>query len=214
MLISCENCSTKYLVPDESIGAAGRLVKCSNCGHKWVQYPQSPDIRTRSEPYEDLPRNKSLQALPSGEGVSIKFILATALLFLIFISLAFVAAFPNVKSDNSLYEKVGLFRTDGLEFKDIEFRKVKREDKYVLVIKGAVVNTGDKPVNLNGIRIIITDDKDKKMTSLVYENDKKTINPGERIPFEPKIANVPENAQKIFVDIGNGLELFFRKTKI
>lgn len=37
MIISCPSCKTKYTVPAQSLGATGRIVKCSKCGDKWHQ---------------------------------------------------------------------------------------------------------------------------------------------------------------------------------
>ena len=39
MILSCNSCEKKFVVPDAAIGASGRLVQCSSCGNKWKQYP-------------------------------------------------------------------------------------------------------------------------------------------------------------------------------
>jgi len=39
MILSCNSCEKKFVVPDNAIGAAGRLVQCSACGNKWTQFP-------------------------------------------------------------------------------------------------------------------------------------------------------------------------------
>lgn len=35
MLLICPSCRTRYVVPDTSIGANGRQVRCANCRHSW-----------------------------------------------------------------------------------------------------------------------------------------------------------------------------------
>ena len=40
MIIQCNSCSKKFVVPDSAIKAKGRLVQCSSCGNKWTQYPE------------------------------------------------------------------------------------------------------------------------------------------------------------------------------
>ena len=40
MIIQCNSCSKKFVVPDGAIKAKGRLVQCSSCGNKWTQYPE------------------------------------------------------------------------------------------------------------------------------------------------------------------------------
>ena len=39
MILSCNSCTKKFVVPDNAIGANGRLVQCSSCGNQWKQFP-------------------------------------------------------------------------------------------------------------------------------------------------------------------------------
>ena len=39
MILSCNSCGKKFVVPDSAITQAGRLVQCSACGNKWKQFP-------------------------------------------------------------------------------------------------------------------------------------------------------------------------------
>ena len=39
MILSCNSCEKKFVVPDNAIGKTGRLVQCSSCGNKWKQFP-------------------------------------------------------------------------------------------------------------------------------------------------------------------------------
>ena len=39
MILSCNSCEKKFIVPDSAISNAGRLVQCSSCGNKWKQFP-------------------------------------------------------------------------------------------------------------------------------------------------------------------------------
>ena len=39
MILECKSCEKKFIVPDNAIPSAGRLVQCSSCGNKWTQFP-------------------------------------------------------------------------------------------------------------------------------------------------------------------------------
>ena len=39
MILECKSCQKKFIVPDNAITKAGRLVQCSSCGNKWTQFP-------------------------------------------------------------------------------------------------------------------------------------------------------------------------------
>ena len=45
MILSCNSCNKKFVVPDNAITSSGRLVQCSACGNKWKQFP----IKNQSE---------------------------------------------------------------------------------------------------------------------------------------------------------------------
>tara|TARA_B100001093_G_C26219501_1_gene755467 strand:+ start:90 stop:587 length:498 start_codon:yes stop_codon:yes gene_type:complete len=40
MILSCNSCEKKFVVPDQAITAAGRMVQCGSCGNRWKQYPE------------------------------------------------------------------------------------------------------------------------------------------------------------------------------
>ena len=43
MILTCPECATSYFVDDSRIAAAGRTVKCSNCGARWTALPEGGD---------------------------------------------------------------------------------------------------------------------------------------------------------------------------
>ena len=49
MILSCNSCEKKFVVPDNAIGTAGRLVQCSSCGNKWKQFPINKEIKPKEK---------------------------------------------------------------------------------------------------------------------------------------------------------------------
>ena len=43
MIISCPSCGVSFSVKSEALGAAGRRVKCSKCGHQWHALPEGAE---------------------------------------------------------------------------------------------------------------------------------------------------------------------------
>ena len=39
MILRCNSCEKKFVVPDKAITAKGRTVQCGSCGNKWKQFP-------------------------------------------------------------------------------------------------------------------------------------------------------------------------------
>ncbi len=39
MILTCNSCGKKFVVPDSAITSSGRVVQCGSCGSKWKQYP-------------------------------------------------------------------------------------------------------------------------------------------------------------------------------
>ena len=52
MILSCNSCEKKFVVPDHAITAGGRTVQCGSCGNKWKQFP------LKSVERKDIPNNK------------------------------------------------------------------------------------------------------------------------------------------------------------
>ncbi len=54
MILTCNSCNKKFVVPDSAITATGRTVQCGSCGNKWKQYPED-EIKNK-QPLSRIPK--------------------------------------------------------------------------------------------------------------------------------------------------------------
>ena len=47
MILTCNSCGKKFVVPDSAITASGRMVQCGSCGNKWKQFPMGEVEKTQ-----------------------------------------------------------------------------------------------------------------------------------------------------------------------
>ncbi|HXP13231.1 MAG TPA: DUF3426 domain-containing protein [Stellaceae bacterium] len=66
MIVTCPACSTRYLVDERNLGATGRMVRCSQCGHSWYEAPPTGEpLRVDlSEPEAPPPLPGERRGLP------------------------------------------------------------------------------------------------------------------------------------------------------
>src|SRR6218665_1378143 len=52
VIIACPHCGTRYQVPPETLGDAGRKVACAHCGQSWMAEPGA--VMPQAEPDDRL----------------------------------------------------------------------------------------------------------------------------------------------------------------
>src|SRR3982751_4575430 len=65
MILTCESCHTRYLVPGDAIGPDGREVRCAACHHQWFQEPQ--EFFQYVEEVEPIP--EAVRPVPEGSAL-------------------------------------------------------------------------------------------------------------------------------------------------
>jgi len=58
MIISCNSCEKKFVVPDKAITTEGRVVQCGSCGNKWQQFPLKKEL---SEKVNKIDKEKTIK---------------------------------------------------------------------------------------------------------------------------------------------------------
>ena len=63
MILSCNSCEKKFVVPDNAITSNGRLVQCSSCGNKWTQFPIKNEIKPKEKISKIVQSPKKIKSL-------------------------------------------------------------------------------------------------------------------------------------------------------
>ncbi|MFN3700438.1 MAG: zinc-ribbon domain-containing protein [Alphaproteobacteria bacterium] len=53
MILTCPNCTTRFLLPALTLAPDGRKVRCTNCYEVWFQLPDPEELRARPEDQSD-----------------------------------------------------------------------------------------------------------------------------------------------------------------
>ena len=73
MILTCNSCGKKFVVPDNAITASGRTVQCGSCGNKWKQFPpQNLNNETIIDKKISPAVKKSITKIPKPKSKKIK----------------------------------------------------------------------------------------------------------------------------------------------
>ncbi len=63
MILNCNSCGKKFVVPDNAITSSGRMVQCGSCGNKWKQFPinQTTKIQRVTNLKKNITKPKPIQ---------------------------------------------------------------------------------------------------------------------------------------------------------
>jgi predicted Zn finger-like uncharacterized protein len=68
MILTCPQCTTRYLLPADTLAPEGRRVKCMNCNEVWFQLPDEEELyANQRHPLEDIP--DSVKPIPEGSNL-------------------------------------------------------------------------------------------------------------------------------------------------
>ena len=113
MILTCNSCGKKFVVPDSAITASGRMVQCGSCGNKWRQYPVGEIKKTQS-----IPRAKKIASKPQPTKQKIekpKKVKKTA---------------PKKPREISLYSPEYLAKKHGIKINDVQpEKKISKQEK-------------------------------------------------------------------------------------
>lgn len=178
MILTCENCHARYLVPGHALGEGGRQVRCTNCGHEWYQEPDAEvqsakpeDLEPIPESVRPVPDSSSVPSLPGEASESNRHLAefagyAAALLVFIAILGALVLAREPVMrmwpATAAFYQAIG-YETpvpgESLIFEQLHaVSDVNDDGVQVIVIEGRIINLSSQDVTVPTLQASLRQD--------------------------------------------------------
>ncbi len=229
MILTCPECATRYFVPDEKVGAAGRTVKCSSCGNRWTAHAE-PDLElfvgpeegaVARAPAEAVLEDQPVSALP-GEELPKVFRqkadtdrrvreaattgivwagMAVAMIALVATAIIFrVNVVQLWPGSAAAYARVGLsVNRLGLTIEDIRAEAVKQDGAAALAITGVIRNVEDSPAAAPPLRVVLINKAGKVVAVKLAMPADPEIPPGGVRHFVVTLLNPPNTAATLEV---------------
>lgn len=208
MKITCEKCSTKYVIPDESVGINGKKVRCARCKNLWFIFPEEELAFSKSTELVSAP---PIMKKNNTHALYICLISILVSLSIILSSLIYknniIDIFPFTEN---LYNKIGFYDTRDIIISNPAIWKISSRDTKKLLVRAEIYNKSNITKTIPKIRIRIYDVNNQKIFEHIMAGNNKFLSPGEFFPLESNIKNINMHSSNIIIDIGNNLELFLR----
>lgn len=166
MILTCPNCTTRFLLSAFVLAPDGRKVKCTNCSETWFQLPDpeelnaAPDEKPQDIPesVKPIPRGSSVPAVRDDEArgkISAGKIAIAAAVSLILLGGIFIAMKDIIMSAMPttlpIYKTLGVVSTipgEGLVFDRLEARLSENSETPMIFLSGTVINLSSNDVGV------------------------------------------------------------------
>jgi predicted Zn finger-like uncharacterized protein len=217
MIVTCSNCSKRYLVDPRALGAPGRRVRCAHCQHTWFQpapeeaaiapielppLPEMPPIIRTTE----TSRRVQLPAVARTGGRSrwLRRLAIAAVVLLAFWGLidGRQGVMSAVPATTRLYSMVGLGPVapgTGLELREVTPSRDIENGVATLSINGQVANISGATLAVPKLRVALRDASNNELQSWMVSVTDQPLPPGGSVPFHTTIQKPPDGATGVIV---------------
>ena len=201
MFVRCSACTTRYRIDPSALGYAGRKLRCTRCGHVWLELPAAAD------PQEPESLAPSVSPAPShrrsgGVGwLAAGLIVAAVLAGLALGRNMIVDTWPGTVQH---YDAVGLTirvpHADGLRIAGIESERVQQGESTVLLVRGTVENSIGHSRTVPALQAVLADEAGAELHRWRVAAVSSVLENGQSTTFESWLASPPEGAARVSVD--------------
>jgi len=229
MIVTCESCQTRYLVPGHAISGEGRRVRCTNCDHEWFQEPEvlpeesappfvpEEDLEPIPESVKPIPEGSDLPAIaepppprPPRDYRALAGYAAAAGVFLLIAAALFALRGPVADAwppAVKLYELAGIpmpVPGQGLILDRVSaVRAADETGGNMLNIEGVVVNLKNHDIDVPPLRIALRNAKGEVFDSWKIDPPLRSLSGGEDVGFQATYPDVPNDIMEATVSFGN-----------
>jgi predicted Zn finger-like uncharacterized protein len=217
MIVTCPDCTTRYLVDPRALGSAGRVVRCAHCSKTWHQTPPEDFPRSLDMPLADaapplVGSRPQLPALPRRRGVPLATAVWMALLAIILASVVgavvardqIVVLWPPAAR---LYAMVGIPATPaglGLELRKVMPSRGIENGVAMLIIEGEVANVSQVAHEVPKLKVVLRDRDGNELQSWSFPVAEARLLPGASVPFRTSIPQPNAAATGVVVTFESG----------
>jgi predicted Zn finger-like uncharacterized protein len=218
MIVTCQACSTRYLVDPRALGSAGRTVRCAKCAHTWHQVPPTDSPRSIDlvlDDEGDPPRIiGSRSQLPIAAPRRKRFGgFARLLLVLILVLGALVGAVAARDqvvafwpAAAALYAEIGLRTTppaSNFEIRKMALSLDKENGAQVVIVEGEIANVSNAARDVPKLRLILKDKEGKEVDQSTIAVPGPRLLPGASVPFRTSIPQPSTAATSVVVMVAD-----------
>jgi predicted Zn finger-like uncharacterized protein len=223
MILTCENCSKRYLVDPRALGGNGRRVRCASCSHTWFQVPPEETDQLELPPLpeqaptivrmtSDTPRRVQLPAVtPSGaRSRYIRWGVIALVVLLVLWGLigGRGAIMRTLPFTTKIYSMVGLGPTlpgYGLELRKVTPSRSVENGAPALAIDGEVANISSATREVPQLRVALRDANDHELQVWTITVTEQRLLAGATVSFHTSIQQPPDGATGVIVSfVGAG----------
>jgi predicted Zn finger-like uncharacterized protein len=230
MIIRCPSCSTRFDLPASRFDADGTMIKCSVCGHGWIE-GRAIEISRESSPQLPAPVDKGFEpdfeirrlvdATRDAQEAFAQRRKRRRVMAAAWVGLALVGTTPAVYALSfpdsvvkaapaaiALYDWMGReVNIYGLEIRDVEMQHLLVEGKRVISIKGEIANISSSSRKIPWLRFGLKDSGKAEVYNWQLDTNARPLNPGESTNFVTRIASPPETAGEVEIRFARADEI-------